>query len=324
MDRPGTAEPERLTCRELPACIGTSCLRQPTSTQAILCDSLSARLIAVLILLLLGCAAAGICYPMRVKDARGKLVTIQRKPVRIVSLAPSNTEILYALGLNDRVVGVTKYCDYPAEATRKPKIGDMTVSAEAVIALKPDLVLAHAFVNDAAISRLERLGLTVFAIDPKTIEQVIRDIRTVGRITARPKTADSVAKRMESAVTAVKAERKGRRTARVLVVIQSSPLWVAGPKTFVDEMLGLVNARNVAHDARPGFVTFSKELAVSRNPEVIITGIAGDVGYFSRSSEWRGTRAVRRGRVRVIKSELLVRAGPRLANGLRELAKAIR
>ena len=259
-------------------------------------------------------------YPMRVKDARGKLVTIPAKPMRIVSIAPSNTEILYALGLGGRVVGLTRYCDYPPEAKKKPKVGDMTTSAEAVVALKPDLVLAHAFMNDAAIPRLERLGLTVFAIDPRTIDGVIRDIRTVGRITARPKTADRVASEMERKIAEVRKRCAKRPVRNVLIVVQSSPLWSAGPKTFVNEMIGLSHAKNIAFDARPGFVTFSKELAISRSPDVIIAGVKGDADYFLKSPEWRQTNAVKHKRVFVIKSELMTRAGPRLAQGLEELA----
>jgi len=280
----------------------------------------------VFLLILLQAVLAPSCqaaYPMRVKDARGKTIVIKAKPVRIVSLAPSNTEILFALGLGSRVVGVTKYCDYPAAAKKKPKIGDMAVSVESVAALKPDLVLAHAFVNDTAIPRLEKLGLTVFAVDPKSIDQVIRDIRTIGKITARPKTADSLAKKMEAVVASVKAARAKKPFRKVLVVVQANPLWVAGPKTFVDEMISIVHAKNVAYDARPGFVTFSRELAISRNPDVIITGVFSDIAYFTKSPEWRTINAVKNNKVRVIDSDLIVRAGPRLAEGLKQLAKML-
>jgi len=261
---------------------------------------------------------------MRVKDARGKDILIKAKPMRIVSIAPGNTEILYALGLADRVVGVTRYCDYPAEAKSKPKVGDMNANAEAIVALKPDLVLAHAKLNSAAITRLEKLGLTVFSIDPRTLEDVARDIRTIGKITARPKTADKVARSIETAISEVKKERAGKPSRRVLVVIQSNPLWVAGPRTFVDEMLTIANAANVSHDASPGFVTFSRELAISRNPDIIITGQRSDIDFFTKSPEWRGVNAVRNKRIYVIDSDLLFRAGPRLAEGLRELASKIK
>lgn len=281
------------------------------------------RIITCLLILLLSASACLAGYPMRVKDARGKVVLIKSKPVRIVSIAPSNTEILYALGLGDRVVGVTRYCDYPAQAKKKPKVGDMNSDAEAVVALKPDLVLAHAFVNSAAIPKLEKLGLTVFAIDPKTLSDVARDIRTIGKLTAKPKTADTVAAAIESAMKSVKAARARKPVKKVLVVVQSNPLWAAGPKTFVDEMLSIARAKNIASDARPGFVPFSKEAAISRNPDVIITGLASDITFFTNSPEWRGTNAVKNKRIYVINSDLLFRSGPRLAQGLKELAERL-
>ncbi|MDH7601082.1 MAG: cobalamin-binding protein [Armatimonadota bacterium] len=282
---------------------------------------LRAALVGILTLLCVCVCFAG--FPLRVRDARRELVVIRRKPQRIVSLAPSNTEILYALGLGGRVVGVTKYCNYPPSAAKKPKVGDVQINTEAVVALKPDLVLAHAVLNGSVIPRLEKLGLTVFAVNPRTLAEVARDIRTIGRITARPQTAERVASKFEAAVRRISASCAKRPRRKVLVVIQSNPLWVAGPKTFVDEMIRLVHATNVAFDARPGFVTFSKELAISRNPDVIIAGVKPDADYFLKSKEWQGTNAVKHRRVYVIKSDLMTRAGPRLADGLAELAEKL-
>lgn len=278
------------------------------------------RLSLSLLIALCVASACHAAYPMRVKDARGKEILIKAKPTRIVSIAPSNTEILYSLGLGDRVLGVTRYCNYPPAATKKTKIGDMNVDAEAVVALRPDLVLAHGNLNSAAIPRLEKLGLTVFAIDPKTLSEVARDIRTVGKITGRPKTADKAAKSIDNAVKSVKASRAKKPSPKVLVVVNTNPLWAAGPKTFVDEMLTIAHAKNVASDARPGFVPFSKEAAISRNPDVIITGQATDIEFFSKSPEWSTTNAVKNKRIYVINSDLLFRAGPRLAEGVKELA----
>jgi len=275
------------------------------------------------LILVIMSSSAYASYPMRVKDARGKMVTIKSKPMRIVSIAPNNTEILYALGLGDRIVGVTNYCKYPPEAIKKPKIGDMTVNTESLVALKPDLVIAHAFINSSAIPRLEKLGITVLAIDPKTIDAVMRDIRTIGDITARPRTASAIVKKMSSEIESIKTIRAKKPVRTVLVVIQSNPLWVAGPKTFVDEMIHLANAKNVAYDARSGFVTFSKELAITRNPDVIIVGMPTDRSYFLKSPEWRNTNAVRRKKIFVIRSEILVQPGPRLTKGLKEMARTL-
>lgn len=279
--------------------------------------------LVIIALLVFCCVLAHAGYPMRAKDARGKLITIKKKPLRIVSLAPGNTEILYAVGAGDNVVGVNKYCDYPAEVKKKPKVGDMNTNIEAVVALKPDLVLAHAFMNDSAIRRLENVGLTVFAIDPKTIASVARDIRTIGKIVSHPKEAEAAAAKLEKQVAEVKKSRAGKPKLKVMVEIQANPLWVAGPQTFVNEMLGIVNAENIAHDARPGYVTFSQELAVSRNPDVILAGLKSDVEYFLAGPAWKNTNAVKRKKVYVINNDRLLRAGPRLGDGLKSLATAL-
>jgi iron complex transport system substrate-binding protein len=124
-----------------------------------------------------------LAYPVTVVDGRGKRVTIKSAPRRIISLSPNSTEILFALGLGARVVGDTAWCNYPPAAKSKPHIGDSKISMEKVIALKPDLILAHAFVNSAYIGRLEAAGKTVIAFDPKTYGEVIADIRMVGHAT---------------------------------------------------------------------------------------------------------------------------------------------
>lgn len=283
----------------------------------------SILLLTAFIFLAAACVSHAAPYPMKIKDARGKTVTIKAKPMRVISLTPSNTEILYSVGLNTRIVGVTKYCNYPASAQKKPKIGDMTVSIESVVALKPDLVLAHSVMNDGVIPKLEKLGITVFAINPTTITEVARDIRTVGKIVARPKTADAAAKRLEQSVSSVKSTRAKKSSHNVLVVIQSNPLWAAGPKTFIDDMIKAANCKNTAYDAKPGNVPFSRETAVSRNPDVIIVGLKSDADFFLKSAAWKNTNAVKNKRVYVINNDLLVRAGPRLGEGLNVLAEKV-
>ena len=145
---------------------------------------------SIAIFLLTSCASMS--YPISIRDARGKIVTLSKKPMRIVSMAPSSTEILFSLGLGDRVVGVTKYCTYPPEAKKITKIGDVSISIEAVVALKPDLVIAHATLNDSIIPTLEKFGIKVFAVDPTTISSVISSVKSIGIITARPKSADKL------------------------------------------------------------------------------------------------------------------------------------
>jgi iron complex transport system substrate-binding protein len=262
-------------------------------------------------------------YPVKIKDGRGKMVLIKSRPERIVSLAPSETETLFAIGAGPRVVGVTKFCNYPKAATKLPKVGDMTTNVEAVLALKPDLVVAHSFINPSAVTQLEKLGVTVFAVNPLTIPEVIRDIVTLGDVVGRPRTARKLAGQMRSALNAVRKQRANKPIRKVLSVVQTNPLWAAGPKTFTDEILKLANGRNVAYDARPGFVQFSEELALSRNPDVIIVGTKSDVNYFLTSPKWKTISAARHRRVYYIVGDLLVRPGPRLVQGANEVAQKL-
>ena len=279
--------------------------------------------IALAVLFLVSGAAGATRYPLTIKDCRGKAITITREPKRIVSLAPNNTEILFALGLETQIVGVTKYCDYPAAAKKKPKVGDRTISTEKVISLKPDLVLAHGFLNAQSLRSLESHGMKVFAIDPKTIDQVAKDILTIGRLTNREKQAASVAGRISAAEALVKRKTANVKTKpKVLVAIQADPLWAAGPKTFVDEMIRLAGGANPAADAKPGFNQFSAEAAVWRNPDIIIGTTKGDKQVFTKGL-WKDTKAARSGRVYEANPDLLVRPGPRLADGIIAMARWI-
>ena len=265
------------------------------------------------------CAA----YPVTIKDARGKSIVIKSAPRRIVSLTPNNTEILFALGLGDRVVGVNSWSNYPPAALKKPKIGDRIVSVEKVVSLKPDLIVAHSVLNDSYIKQLETLHKTVIAIDPKTYGQVMSDITMLGRATGQTRQAATIAKRMRATVDKVRKRTAGRRGPNVLVEIQPNPLWVAGRGTLVDEMLGYCHARNVAYDAKPGFNEYPVELAISHNPDVIIAG-KKEGKFFLTSPVWVGVNAVRNKRVYEMDFDLLVRPGPRLADGLLKLSEILK
>lgn len=280
-----------------------------------------ALLVAAAIIGLSSQAFAG--YPVTLRDARGKSVTIKSRPTRIVSLAPNITEILFALGAGDRVVGVTAYCNYPPEAKKKQKVGDMRTTAESVIARRPDLVIGQAAMNSTLITQLEGLHRTVFATNPLTLKQAENDIKSIGKIVGAPKAADSIVAKMNAGIASVKASRAGKKPKTVLVVIQANPLWAAGPKTFVDEMLKTANAKNIAHDARPGFVPFSKEAAISRNPDIIIVRSKGERDFFLKSPVWKNTNAAKHGHVVIINNDLLVRPGPRLVDGLKAIAKCL-
>ncbi|MBP6963659.1 MAG: ABC transporter substrate-binding protein [Armatimonadetes bacterium] len=279
--------------------------------------------ITLLALLVLPCAAGVAKYPTTIKDCRGKAVNIVREPKRIVSIAPSCTEILFALGLEKRVVGVTRFCNYPEAARKKPRIGDIRTSVEKVISLKPDLVLAHGFLNEEAIRSLEKHGIVVAAFDPKTLDEAMRDIRTIGLITNREKQASRIVTSMKSTIALVKKKAAVIKSRpKVLVAVQGEPLWAAGPRTFVDEMVRLAGGTNLASDAKPGFNQFSTEAAVWRKPDIVIYTTPTDRQIFSKGL-WARTNAARKKRVHEVNPDLLVRPGPRLTDGLKAVARLI-
>ncbi|NLG79976.1 MAG: cobalamin-binding protein [Firmicutes bacterium] len=258
-----------------------------------------------------------------VTDDLGRNVVLPRPPERIISIAPSNTEILFALGLGDRVIGVTDSCDYPVEAKAKPKVGSVQLDYEKIIAMRPDLVVAVGSLQRQAVTRLSELGVTVLAVDPKTIEGVLRAITLIGKATGREDRASEIVRglsaRMER-ITQRLASLKPSERPRVFVEIWNEPLMTAGPGTFIDELVTAAGGQNIAHDAKSEWPEFSPEAVIERDPEVVI------LTNFNRSEAlarraWHGISAYRTGRVYEVHPDLLVRPGPRLADGLETLAR---
>jgi iron complex transport system substrate-binding protein len=281
------------------------------------------RIVTLLLTLLLAQSALAAKYPLTIKDCRAKSITIKREPKRIISLTPSNTEILYALGLGKHIVGVTTWCDYPPAAKKVTKVGDFNTSVEKVIYLKPDLVLAHGTLNNRVIGAIEKHGIKVVALDPKTLDQVMSDIRLVGRITNREREAARAAGHISSTRAQVKGKVAGiKAKPKVLVAVQADPLWAAGPRTFIHEMVTLAGGINLAGDGKPGFSQFSAEAAAWRDPDIIIGTTEGDERVFSKGL-WKATKASRTGRVYEIDPDILTRPGPRLADGILAVARLI-
>lgn len=263
--------------------------------------------------------------PLSATDARGIKLTLPSPPRRIVSLTPANTEILFALGLRGRIVGVTAFCDYPPEAKQLPRVGDVNISVEKVLALKPDLVVASASASRKAIGRLESLRSTrlpVFATDPNDFAGLYRDIRALGRITGQTHQAEMLVKSMQRRVEKVrKAVGKQAHIPRVLYVLQTNPLWVAGSSNFIDELIRMAGGQNVAGGAGRGYCTYSSEKVIVRDPEVILTTKETAPHLFNLPG-WSRVTAVRRKAIYILGEEA-VRPGPRLVNALEKLVRLL-
>lgn len=264
-------------------------------------------------------------YPLTLKDDTGTEVTFDQEPTKVVTLVPSETEAIYAIGSGGQVIGVDEYSNYPEEAASKPKIGDMTTNIEAVAALEPDLVLASSSMNTEAITKLRELKITVYATDPLTYDAVIAKIENLGRIMNNQSEAAAIAEHMRTVKQQVTDAVKGAEKKKVY--LEFSPGWTVGSGTFLDELLTLAGGTNVAAASQDWYEVNAEEV-VTQNPEFIIyPDLKADpnpivVGIESRPG-WNVIDAVKNKQMFAVTEDPLVRVGPRLAEGLLELAKVI-
>ena len=268
--------------------------------------------------------------PVRVKDDFGYEVVINKTPERIVSLAPSNTEILFALGLGNKIVGVTDYCNYPEEAKKKQKVGGYsTVNIERVLTLNPDLVVAAYGNGKETIDILREYGLTVIALNPKNLSDVMRDIELLGKVTGTEENATRLVDMMEHRIDEVKRNASNLSLRpKVAHVLWHDPIWVSGKNTFIDELISIAGGENAFGDLE-GWKIVSIEDFLARNPDIIVvnsgTGMGGgkDILYDWAMRELKDVRAVREGRVYVIDADIISRPSYRLVYALEELSEII-
>jgi iron complex transport system substrate-binding protein len=266
-----------------------------------------------------------------ITDQAGRTVTLPGIPQRIVSIAPANTEILFALGLSDRVVAVTDFCTYPPEATEKPSIGGFyDPNIEEIIALSPDLVLAAPIHEDQIIPQLETRGITVLAITPENLDEVLEAVNLIGKVTGVENKAAALVKDMQqriTAVTKITADLTAGQRPTVLYLVWHDPLYAAGANTFHDELIRKAGGVNMVTEKEyPGI---NMETVISTNPDIILAGIGmGEGGdapliFAQQDSRLRDVSARKNNRVYGVNSELVDRAGPRIVDALEEFARLI-
>jgi iron complex transport system substrate-binding protein len=271
-------------------------------------------------------------FSIEITDQLGRVVKLNGIPQRIISLAPSNTEILFALGLADRVVAVTDYADYPPQAEEKPSVGGYTTpSIEKLVAFSPDLVLAISVHEERIIPQLEARGLTVFALAPQTLDEVLAAIILVGEITGQEEEASRLVAEMQNRIKAVTDKTdslsQGQRP-RVFYIVWHDPLMAPGSGTFQDDLIGKAGGTNIAQ-ALTGWATISLEVVIEANPEVMIASVSLGMGedlpfqLIKNETRLRDTDARRNNRVYGIDGDLASRPGPRIVDGLEKFAEFI-
>ena len=268
--------------------------------------------------------AATAAFPVTITDDASQSVTIATEPQRIVSLAPANTEILFALGLGDRVIGVTTYDDYPSEVASITKVGDFTTpNIEAIAAARPDLILATTGVQADALAKLKALGATVIAIDPQNLDGVYTDIERVGSATGTSEKASQLVGSMKAEVDGVKKAVEGTGAVTAFIEISQNPLYSAGKGTLMDELLTLAGGTNVV--TQPGYVAYSAEQLIKADPQVYLAtkGSMSDPAALAKRAGFDKLSAVKSGRVVILDDNLVSRPGPRIVEGLKQIAAGL-
>jgi iron complex transport system substrate-binding protein len=305
---------------------------------------LACTMVALAVVLVVGCTAspmstpspvpvptaptAAVTFPMTVTDDARRQVRIEKAPQRIVSLAPSNTEILFALGLGKKVVGVTDFCDYPAEAKAIAKVGGMKANVETIVSLAPDLIVSIGG-NPELVKRFEDLKLSVIVLDPKDVGAILNDLGLVGRATASTAEASRLVSDMQARLDAVTMRVQGVGRPRVFYELDATDPakpYTAGPGSWHDQLIGMAGGANVAGSAKSAWVQFSLEELLKSDPEIVVLGDAlfgTTVESAMQRPGWSALTAAKRGTIFPIDDNLISRPGPRLVDGLEALAKIV-
>jgi iron complex transport system substrate-binding protein len=264
-----------------------------------------------------------------ITDMLGRIVTVSDGPMRVVSLAPSLTEIVFALGRGDWLVGVTDFCDYPPEARSKPKIGGpMAPDLERIVRLRPDLTLATADGNPRdVLAQLGRLHIPVFGVKPDAYAGVRASVEAVGRALHAEGAATVLVQEIQRRVDAVRRAVAARPHPRVLYLVWTDPLIAAGPATYIHDLIELAGGENVVRGRSVPYPRLSWEEVVGTAPEVILVASHRDgsdppsVGEMWRG--WQSVPAVQAGRIVAVPGDTIHRPGPRVVEGVERLARAI-
>ncbi|EAC5808305.1 ABC transporter substrate-binding protein [Listeria monocytogenes] len=258
---------------------------------------------------------------IEVKDATGNTITLEEAPTIIVSLMPSNTEILFALDLGNKVKGVTAYDDYPKEAQKVEKVTSTSVDTEKIIAIKPDLVLGHESMlatEKDAYQLLKDAGINVFVVpDATDLKAAEKSIITVGKLTGKEKEAKEVTDSMEEQKVAIEKKAKELKTSPKVWIEISPDLYTAGKGTFMNEMLELAGGTNVVTES--GFIPYSEEKVVELQPDIILSVYPDAKATIQKRAAWKDIPAVKNDKIYEMDANKLSRPGPRLLEGAADI-----
>ncbi|MGI2336765.1 MAG: ABC transporter substrate-binding protein [Dehalogenimonas sp.] len=272
-------------------------------------------------------------YPLTITDQLGRTVTVNSEPQRIISLAPSNTEIVYALGLQDKLVGVTTYCNFPEAALDKPKVGGFsTVDAELITAAQPDLIIAANIHAGKVIPQLEGLGFVVIALSPTNLNEVLEAIEMVGKVTntneVKQELVTNLSGRIDAVISKISTLSQSQFT-RTFYIVWHDPLQTIGSTSFIHSLIGTAGGVNIAGDINEKYPKISLESVIGQDPQVIIAQIGMGSGedaplvYAQTEPLLTNLSARENNQVYGVISDVVGRPGPRVVDALEQLAKIL-
>jgi ABC-type Fe3+-hydroxamate transport system substrate-binding protein len=293
--------------------------------------SISRLALLACLALLAACAAhqtpTEISYPRTITDDAGRNVGLPPQVDRVISLAPNLTEIVFAIGAGDRLVGRTTYCDFPAPAKAVAEVGDtLNPSLERIISLQPQVVLiSTASQLEVFTQQLQRQNIAVFVTDPRDLEGVFRSIEQVGQIMGHTEEAAQLVHNLRERARAVAEAVQQKPPVRVFYQLSAEPLYTAGREAFVTDLMRRAGAVSVTADVPGAWPKYSNESALAAKPDAIIlpTGGSMGTGNLAVAEALRQSPAVLKGRVYKINDDHLVRPGPRAMDGLEAMARAL-
>jgi iron complex transport system substrate-binding protein len=262
-------------------------------------------------------------------DEIGRRVKIPHSPRKIISLAPSITEILFALGLNEEIVGVTDFCDYPKAVLSRPRIGGfINPSIEKIVLLKPDLIIGARDGNRMeTIQKLNDLGLSVYVVDPKSYDGVVKTIKNIGEIVGRQDESERIVTNMILKKENILKLTRALPKPAVFFQVGYFPIITVGRDTLADDLIRSAGGRNISEDESAGYLLYSIETILSKSPDIIIISSMETKNdswkLFKMWLNWKAIPAVKRNAIYVIDSNWVDRPAPRVVEGLEALAKMI-
>jgi len=259
-------------------------------------------------------------YPMEITDFRGNIVKIDKEPQKVISLSPNITEIIYALGKGDKLVGRTAFCDYPEEAKRTAVVGDFIEwNFETILSLEPDVVFASSLNTEENEKKLMELGVkTVFLTQVESFESTYETIELVGKVLNASDRADDIINEMKETVSEVQKAAEGKEKPTVYYVVGYGEYgdYTATGETFISSMIEMAGGDNIAADIT-GWV-YSLEKLIEKDPDIIVCPEYAKEAFL-QSNGYKELTAVKEGRIYAIDENLIIRQGPRLAEGLKKL-----